>query len=132
MHRVNRKGLLAMVGVSWEARGSDIAQSNVCQSTVNRSWIAKTFHWIVAGMFARPQTGARDAHSVPPNRKRLRELTRSPKRTASFVGLVVAIGVLDAAIAQTKPAGPVSSDQVRRGEYLARAADCISCHTANG
>jgi mono/diheme cytochrome c family protein len=132
MLRANRKGLLAMVAVSCKTRGSDAAQSNVCQSTVNRSWIAKTFHWIVAGVFARPQTGARDAHSVLPNRKKLRELTRSPKRTASLVGLVVAIGVLDAAIAQTKPAGPVSSDQVRRGEYLARAADCISCHTANG
>jgi mono/diheme cytochrome c family protein len=51
---------------------------------------------------------------------------------ASPVGLMLAIGVLDAAIARTKPARPVWSDQVKRGEYLARAADCISCHTAKG
>src|ERR1017187_5049109 len=53
-------------------------------------------------------------------------------RAASLVGLVAAIGLLGLAIAQTKPTPQVSSDEVQRGEYLARAGDCISCHTATG
>ena len=137
MHRVDRTGLPATVAVSCGARGTVGAQSNVRQSSVNRSWIAKSFHWILAGVFAlvatrRTSARARCARSVPPNRKRLRELIRSPKRTVSLIGLVAAIGVLDAAIAQTNPAPQASSDQVKHGEYLARAGDCISCHSTNG
>ncbi len=137
MHRVDRTRLPATVAVSCGARGTDAAQSNVSQSTVSRSWIAKAFHWILAGVFApiptrRTSARARCARSVPSNRKGLRALIRSPKRTVSLVGLVAAIGVLDAAIAQTQLAPQVSSDQIKRGEYLARAGDCISCHTANG
>lgn len=35
-----------------------------------------------------------------------------------------------ASIAYTPPATPVRDAQVVRGEYLARAGDCISCHTS--
>src|SRR6202158_2793781 len=133
----DKTGLPATVAVSCGARGTDAAHSNVRQNTVHGSWIAKAFHWILAGVFAlvptrRTSARARCARSVPPNRKRLRELIRSPKRTVSLIGLAAAIGVLDAAIAQTNPAPQASSDQVRHGEYLARAGDCISCHTTNG
>jgi mono/diheme cytochrome c family protein len=38
----------------------------------------------------------------------------------------------DAAHAQTRQADPAPQTQVQRGEYLARAGDCVSCHTAQG
>ncbi len=31
-----------------------------------------------------------------------------------------------------RPDVPATSDMVKRGEYLVRAADCVSCHTASG
>ncbi len=45
---------------------------------------------------------------------------------------LVALAAL--AIAALIPAAPATAQQaqVQRGEYLARAGDCISCHTANG
>ncbi len=57
------------------------------------------------------------------------------------VALVLGVGVLLAAlnlrdeqpIVQAGPASvPPSPDQIARGEYLARAGNCISCHTARG
>ncbi len=46
-------------------------------------------------------------------------------------GLAGILGFLAMAAAITNAANAQQS-QVQRGEYLARAGDCISCHTANG
>jgi mono/diheme cytochrome c family protein len=51
-----------------------------------------------------------------------------PLRTAGVAMLAFALaGVVPGAAAQ-----PASQRLVERGEYLARAGDCISCHTAQG
>ena len=47
--------------------------------------------------------------------------------TAVALALSVTVGVLRDAIAQTP-----AVEQVKRGEYLARAGDCVSCHTQPG
>ncbi|KJK07414.1 MULTISPECIES: cytochrome c [Pseudomonas] len=44
-----------------------------------------------------------------------------------FSGLALAVGVALSITAQA-----ADPDQVKRGEYLARAADCMACHTAEG
>jgi len=46
---------------------------------------------------------------------------------AMSIAVTVASATPFATLAQNPPA-----DVVKRGEYLARAGDCISCHTANG
>ena len=46
------------------------------------------------------------------------------RRLRFFATLLVALGAPSLAAAQ--------SDQVARGEYLAKAADCVACHTAPG
>src|SRR5450631_699094 len=51
-----------------------------------------------------------------------RTLACAWRRSAAAIALVVAL-LAPAAAQQT---------QVQRGEYLARAGDCISCHTAAG
>jgi mono/diheme cytochrome c family protein len=47
------------------------------------------------------------------------------KRTLSLIAVLVSIG-----LARSAAAADAQSDLVQRGEYLARAADCVSCHTA--
>jgi mono/diheme cytochrome c family protein len=44
-------------------------------------------------------------------------------------GLLIALALLSASAAWSEAPDP---DQVKRGEYLARAGDCVSCHTAPG
>jgi mono/diheme cytochrome c family protein len=43
--------------------------------------------------------------------------------------LLIVLGLSGAALAQS---APDSQDAVKRGEYLARAGDCVSCHTKPG
>ena len=45
--------------------------------------------------------------------------------------LFAAASIASAIVASCAPAA-AQSDQVARGEYLARAADCVACHTAPG
>jgi mono/diheme cytochrome c family protein len=47
---------------------------------------------------------------------------------ASSVIIILFACVLIVAYAMTK-AAPASQELVRRGAYLARAGDCIACHT---
>ncbi|MDB5534604.1 MAG: cytochrome c family protein [Hyphomicrobiales bacterium] len=51
--------------------------------------------------------------------------------SACFAGCLVLFGApwLSTAQAQSPPQSPPSPDIVKRGEYLARAADCLPCHT---
>lgn len=51
---------------------------------------------------------------------------RSMKRALS---LIAVLGV-SAGLVRSAAAGDAQSDLVQRGEYLTRAADCVSCHTA--
>jgi mono/diheme cytochrome c family protein len=46
------------------------------------------------------------------------------------LGVLLAVAVSFSARAQDQAATKLDPDQVARGEYLARAADCIACHTA--
>ncbi|MDN0082752.1 cytochrome c [Crenobacter sp. SG2305] len=46
-------------------------------------------------------------------------------RSAGFVGLALALH-------GTAARADADTDLVKRGEYLARAADCVACHTASG
>ena len=47
-------------------------------------------------------------------------------------GSTVGLGDYHAANPTGVPAGLAGADPVKRGEYLARAADCMVCHTAHG
>lgn len=47
-------------------------------------------------------------------------------------GLVLAAGLVHGAFAAAAADNPApNSDQIKRGEYLAKAADCIACHTVD-
>jgi mono/diheme cytochrome c family protein len=46
------------------------------------------------------------------------------------LGVLLAVAVSFSARAQDQAATKLDPDQVARGEYLARAGDCIACHTA--
>jgi mono/diheme cytochrome c family protein len=54
-------------------------------------------------------------------------LAAAPVLTAAVVLLAVAVSP-----AVTRPAAAALTDQTKRGEYLARAGDCFSCHTKPG
>ncbi len=61
------------------------------------------------------------------------------KMRAAFIGvmsLLLVAGLMNAVLAQSVPAAAAATvalpTQVQQGEYLARAGDCISCHTAPG
>jgi len=60
----------------------------------------------------------------------LRILTKGPLAFAG--GHTVALADYHAADPTGVPADLATADQVKRGEYLARAADCMVCHTAPG
>lgn len=51
------------------------------------------------------------------------------KRLLSSLGTAVGLAVSLMAIQQAQAA---DQQQIKRGEYLARAADCMACHTAPG
>lgn len=51
------------------------------------------------------------------------------RKTERALSLMVALG-LSVGLFRSAPAGDARSDFVQRGEYLTRAADCVSCHTA--
>jgi mono/diheme cytochrome c family protein len=55
---------------------------------------------------------------------------RGPSPTAFAGGSTVALADYHAASPTGVPAALAQADQVTRGEYLARAADCTACHTA--
>jgi mono/diheme cytochrome c family protein len=59
-----------------------------------------------------------------------RTFTRGPLAFAG--GSTVALADYREANPTGVPAGPEKADIVRRGEYLAKAADCMVCHTAPG
>jgi mono/diheme cytochrome c family protein len=56
----------------------------------------------------------------------------NPGPMAFAGGATVALSDYHAADPTGVPAGLAGADVVRRGEYLARAADCMVCHTAPG
>ena len=60
----------------------------------------------------------------------LKTLTKGPLAFAG--GRTVALADYHAADPTGVPQNLANADQVRRGEYLARAADCLVCHTAPG
>ncbi len=60
----------------------------------------------------------------------LKTLTKGPLAFAG--GRTVALADYHAADPTGVPQDLANADQVRRGEYLARAADCLVCHTAPG
>ena len=55
-----------------------------------------------------------------------------PGPTAFAGGSTVALADYHAADPTGVPAALAGADQIKRGEYLARAADCMVCHTAPG
>ena len=55
-------------------------------------------------------------------------VTSTPPNTPPLSPTVTAFSTM----APPRPAGPAPDAQVVRGEYLARAGDCISCHTRAG
>ena len=59
-----------------------------------------------------------------------RTLTRGPLAFAG--GSTVALADYHEANPTGVPAGLAKADLVERGEYLAKAADCMVCHTAPG
>ena len=60
----------------------------------------------------------------------LKTLTKGPLAFAG--GRTVALADYHAADPTGVPQNLANADQVKRGEYLARAADCLVCHTALG
>ena len=60
----------------------------------------------------------------------LKTLTKGPLAFAA--GRTVALADYHAADPTGVPQNLANADQVKRGEYLARAADCLVCHTAPG
>ena len=60
----------------------------------------------------------------------LKAFTKGPLAFAG--GRTVALADYHAADPTGVPQNLVNADQVKRGEYLARAADCLVCHTAPG
>ena len=60
----------------------------------------------------------------------LKTFTKGPLAFAG--GRTVALADYHAADPTGVPQNLVNADQVKRGEYLARAADCLVCHTAPG
>ena len=63
-------------------------------------------------------------------RHRLADVCPGPMAFAG--GSTVALADYHAADPTGVPAALANADQVKRGEYLARAADCMVCHTAPG
>src|SRR5262249_50372120 len=57
---------------------------------------------------------------------------RGPSPTAFADGTTVALADYDGADPTGVPAALAQADPVTRGESLARAADCMACHTAPG
>jgi mono/diheme cytochrome c family protein len=62
-------------------------------------------------------------------RSRARDVRRVRRPTAAALARPVTIAAIALAAAATARAAPAL---VERGEYLARAGDCVSCHTAKG
>jgi mono/diheme cytochrome c family protein len=60
----------------------------------------------------------------------LKTFTKGPLAFAG--GRTVALAHYHAADPTGVPQNLANADQVKRGEYLARAADCLVCHTASG
>ena len=60
----------------------------------------------------------------------VRTLTKGPLAFAG--GRTVALADYHEADSTGVPPSLANADQVTRGEYLARAADCLVCHTAPG
>ena len=60
----------------------------------------------------------------------LKTLTKGPLAFAG--GRTVALADYRAADPTGVPQNLANADQVKRGEYLARAADCVVCHSAPG
>ena len=53
-------------------------------------------------------------------------------KLAAFVAVAAAIAGLGPVAAPAGAQTTASADQIKRGEYLARAGDCVSCHTQPG
>ncbi len=51
---------------------------------------------------------------------------------AAGIALVWALNVRDESPLTDRPAAAPNAEQIRRGEYLARAGNCAACHTARG
>ena len=47
-------------------------------------------------------------------------------------GLAILFGLVLVLLARPAALAAGSPEQIQRGEYLARAGDCVSCHTAPG
>src|ERR1700687_4309785 len=94
---------------------------------------------IAAGGAERPVTGVLQSRA---HAARLRQPAVSRMRAGARVAIVVLVVFIVAAIALialrpgTLPSGApavnATTQMINRGEYLARAGDCVACHTAPG
>jgi mono/diheme cytochrome c family protein len=59
-------------------------------------------------------------------------VTLSLLRALARAGASLALAVSSAIAFAQGPTGSASADMIKRGEYLARAGDCVACHTQPG
>ncbi|WP_459619148.1 c-type cytochrome [Burkholderia sp. 3C] len=50
----------------------------------------------------------------------------------TFIAAALAAAAFGATSAQAQPAGSADADLIKQGAYLARAGDCMACHTVKG